>query len=89
MLQPLASPTTAPQPNSAFIQPRADQAQGSTGGVQTFSPEALAQNEETDETNRDDEQRQEQRADGERETAPFARADAQAQGRGTNVDILV
>lgn len=89
MLQPIAAPTPNAQPNAAFVQPRTDVQDPTNGGVRNLTTTAVSQNEETGEANRDDEQGREQRTEGERDVVPFGRADAQAAGRGVNLDVVV
>jgi hypothetical protein len=89
MLQPIAAPTPNTQPNGAFVQSRGDAQTPSNGGVSNLTVSAVSQNDETGETNRDDEQGRERRSEGERDVIPFGRADAQASGRGVNLDIVV
>ena len=89
MLQPLATPNQGIQPNAAFVQPREEVAEPVQGGVRTFTAQGVSQNDQTNDVNRDDEQGQEQRNAGKREAAPFGNSDAQAAGRGFNLDISV
>lgn len=89
MLQPIATPTQTVQPNSAFVQPRSEAQSPLNGGVANLTTSAVSQDEETGAANQDSEQGREQRTEGERNVIPFGNSDAQAQGRGGNLDIVV